>query len=86
MILNRVKLHLLHWHCYCNMVGKVNCGYLWNLIRKTYVSYWSRFKRDVLNVIMEWENVSMGQFVFASPKRVQRTRDKKTGENLVLLS
>ena len=86
LILNRVKLHLLHWHCYCNMVGKVNCGYLWNLIRKTYVSYWSRFKREVLNVIMEWENVSMGQFVFASPKRVQRTRDKKTGENLVLLS
>ena len=47
MILNRVKLRLLHWHCYCNRVGKVNCGYLWNLIRKTYVSYWSRFKRDL---------------------------------------
>ena len=30
---------------------------------------------------MERENVSMGKvFFLAAPKRVQRTRDKKTGE------
>ena len=45
LILKGVKLHLLHWHCYCNRVERVNCGYPWNLMRKTYVIYWSRFKR-----------------------------------------
>ena len=36
---------------------------------------------SILNVIMERENVSMGKVYFLlTPKRVQKTRDKKTGE------
>ena len=42
------RLRHLYWLRYCNRVGKVgNCGHPWNLIRETYVSYWSKLKREV---------------------------------------